>query len=225
MLIKLTAPYRRRFKRHLPGGNRIITRRLDVTDIAASERAIAAAVARFGGLDIVVNNAGYGNVAPIEDTNLDAFRSQVETILFGTIIVTKAVIPLFRQQCGGRFMQISSIGSRAGATGRAPYLAAKFGVEGFSEVLATEMAPFGVHVTIVEPGGFRTDFAGFSTRISEGNPAYAATVGKTAAMQTDFNGKQPGDPAAAGHPLTCRQPLICRSKIRQAAQSPVYFRL
>jgi NAD(P)-dependent dehydrogenase (short-subunit alcohol dehydrogenase family) len=74
-------------------------------------------------------------------------------------------------------------------------------MEGFSEVLAAEMAPFGVHVTIVEPGGFRTDFAGSSTRISEGNPAYAATVGKTAAMQRDFSGKQPGDPAAAARAI------------------------
>jgi NAD(P)-dependent dehydrogenase (short-subunit alcohol dehydrogenase family) len=183
------------------GGDRIITWRLDVTDFAAAERAMAAAVERFGSLDIVVNNAGYGNVAPIEDTSLDAFRGQIETNLFGTIIVTKAAIPLFRQQRGGRFIQISSIGGRAGATGRAPYSAAKFGVEGFSEVLAAEMAPFGVHVTIVEPGGFRTDFAGSSTRISEGNPAYAATVGKTAAMQRDFNGKQPGDPAAAARAI------------------------
>jgi NAD(P)-dependent dehydrogenase (short-subunit alcohol dehydrogenase family) len=183
------------------GGNRGIALPLDVTDEAAAERAVSAAVDRFGSLDIVVNNAGYGNVAPIEDTTIDAFRAQIETNLFGTIIVTKTAIPLFRAQRSGRFIQFSSIGGRVGATGRAPYSAAKFGVEGFSEVLAIEMAPFGVHVTIVEPGGFRTDFAGSSTHIAEGNAAYAETVGKTAAMQRDYDGKQPGDPERAARAI------------------------
>jgi NAD(P)-dependent dehydrogenase (short-subunit alcohol dehydrogenase family) len=179
------------------GGDRVITLPLDVTDEVAAKRAVSTAADRFGGLDIVVNNAGYGNVAPIEDTSEAAFRAQIETNLFGTIIVTKAAIPLFREQRGGHFIQVSSIGGRAGATGRAPYSAAKFGVEGFSEVLAIEMAPFGVHVTIIEPGGFRTGFAGSSTQIMEGNADYAETVGKTAAMQRDYNGKQPGDPKRA----------------------------
>jgi NAD(P)-dependent dehydrogenase (short-subunit alcohol dehydrogenase family) len=115
--------------------------------------------------------------------------------------VTKAAIPLFREQRGGRFIQVSSIGGRAGATGRAAYSASKFGVEGFSEVLAIEMAPFGVRVTLIEPGGFRTDFAGASTSISEGNPAYAETVGKTAAMQREYDGRQPGDPARAARAI------------------------
>jgi NAD(P)-dependent dehydrogenase (short-subunit alcohol dehydrogenase family) len=183
------------------GGDRVIALPLDVADEAAAKRAVSATLDRFGRLDIVVNNAGYGNVAPIEDTSLDDFRAQIETNLFGTIIVTKAAIPVFREQRGGHFFQVSSIGGRAGATGRAPYSAAKFGVEGFSEVLAIEMAPFGVHVTIVEPGGFRTDFAGASTQIAEGNPAYAETVGKTAAMQRDYDGKQPGDPARAAQAI------------------------
>jgi NAD(P)-dependent dehydrogenase (short-subunit alcohol dehydrogenase family) len=162
---------------------RAVAQALDVTDAEAAARAITLAVDRFGSLDVVVNNAGYGNVAPIEDTSIEEFREQIETNLFGTIIVTKAAIPLFRERRAGRFVQISSIGGRAGAMGRAPYSAAKFGVEGFSEVLAGEMAPFGVHVTIVEPGGFRTDFAGASTKIADGHPAYADTVGKTAMMQ------------------------------------------
>jgi NAD(P)-dependent dehydrogenase (short-subunit alcohol dehydrogenase family) len=174
---------------------------LDVTDPEAAARTVATAVDRFGSLDIVVNNAGYGNVAPIEDTGIEEFRAQIETNLFGAIIVTKAAIPLFRERCAGHFIQISSIGGRAGAMGRAPYSAAKFGVEGFSEVLAGEMKPFGVNVTIVEPGGFRTDFAGSSTRITEGNPAYADTVGKTAAMQRAYDGRQPGDPAKAAEAI------------------------
>ena len=183
------------------GANRIVTQALDVTDAVAAERAVATAIERFGGLDVLVNNAGFGDVAPIEDTTIESFRRQIETNLFGTIIVTKAGIRLFREQRRGHFIQVSSIGGRAGATGRAPYSAAKFGVEGFSEVLATEMAPFGVRVTIVEPGGFRTDFAGPSTQISAGNEAYANTVGKTAAMQRDYNGRQPGDPKRAAEAI------------------------
>jgi NAD(P)-dependent dehydrogenase (short-subunit alcohol dehydrogenase family) len=174
---------------------------LDVTDEAAAARVVAQAVAHFGSLDVVVNNAGYGNLAPIEDTSINEFRAQIETNMFGTIIVTKAAVRLFREQRRGHFFQISSIGGRVGATGRGAYSAAKFGVEGFSEVLAVEMAPFGVRVTIVEPGGFRTDFAGASTRISGDNPAYAETVGKTAAMQRDYNGRQPGDPARAAQAI------------------------
>jgi NAD(P)-dependent dehydrogenase (short-subunit alcohol dehydrogenase family) len=177
--------------------DRVLPVRLDVTDADAALAAVAAAVNRFGSLDIVVNNAGYGNVAPIEETSIEDFRAQIETNLFGAIIVTKAAIPLFRERRAGRFIQISSIGGRAGAMGRGPYSAAKFGVEGFSEVLAGELGPFGVHVTIVEPGGFRTDFAGSSSRIAQGNPAYADTVGKTAAMQRAYDGNQPGDPAKA----------------------------
>jgi NAD(P)-dependent dehydrogenase (short-subunit alcohol dehydrogenase family) len=179
------------------GAGRAVAHSLDVTNAEAASGAVSMAVTHFGGLDIVVNNAGYGDVAPIEDTSLDDFRRQIETNLFGTIIVTKAAIPLFRERRSGHFIQVSSIGGRAGAMGRAPYSAAKFGVEGFSEVLAAEMAPFGVRVTIVEPGGFRTDFAGVSTRIADGNPAYAETVGKTAAMQRAYHGNQPGDPAKA----------------------------
>jgi NAD(P)-dependent dehydrogenase (short-subunit alcohol dehydrogenase family) len=180
---------------------RALAFQLDVTDREAAALAVATAIDRFGSLDIVVNNAGYGNVAPIEDTSIEDFRAQIETNLFGTIIVTKAAIPLFRERRAGRFIQISSIGGRAGAMGRAPYSAAKFGMEGFSEVLAGEMKPFGVHVTIVEPGGFRTDFAGISTRISEGSPAYAETIGKTAAMQRAYNGRQPGDPTKAAEAI------------------------
>jgi NAD(P)-dependent dehydrogenase (short-subunit alcohol dehydrogenase family) len=183
------------------GGDNILALPLDVTDPAAATDAVDAATKRYGRLDLLVNNAGYGNVAPIEDTSIDDFRAQIETNLFGTIFMSKAAIPHFRAQGSGHFIQFSSIGGRAGATGRAPYSAAKFGVEGFSEVLAIEMAPFGVHVTIVEPGGFRTDFAGASTQIVAGNPAYAETVGRTAEMQRAYDGKQPGSPEKAARAI------------------------
>src|SRR6266478_2437543 len=170
---------------------------LDVTDPHAAEDAVSAAIESFGRLDVLVNNAGYGNVCPIEDTSLAEFRAQIETNLFGVINVTKAAIPLMREQGAGHILQFSSVGGRIGPIGRGPYAAAKWGVEGFSEVLAKEVGPLGVQVTIIEPGGFRTDFAGSSTAIHEGRPEYDATVGKTARFQRDFNGKQPGDPAKA----------------------------
>jgi NAD(P)-dependent dehydrogenase (short-subunit alcohol dehydrogenase family) len=170
---------------------------LDVTDAQAARDAVSAALAAFGRLDVVVNNAGYGNVGSVEDTDLTEFRAQIETNLFGVINVTKAAIPMFREQRSGHFIQISSVGGRVGARGRAPYSAAKWGVEGFSEVLAQEMTPLGVKVTVIEPGGFRTDFAGSSTVINEGRPEYDSTVGAAARFQRDYNGKQPGDPARA----------------------------
>jgi NAD(P)-dependent dehydrogenase (short-subunit alcohol dehydrogenase family) len=178
-------------------GDRVRAVALDVTDEAAADAAIRTAVDAFGRLDVLVNNAGYGNIGSIEDTSLAEFRAQIETNLFGVIMVTKAAIPLLRAQGSGHIIQFSSIGGRVGPIGRAPYAAAKWGVEGFSEVLAKEVGPLGIKVTIVEPGGFRTDFAGASTEIREGRPEYDETVGKTARFQRDYDGKQPGDPAKA----------------------------
>ncbi|MCU1253108.1 MAG: putative short-chain dehydrogenase protein [Edaphobacter sp.] len=178
-------------------GDQVRTVALDVTNEQAALDAIAVARETFGRLDVLANNAGYGDVCPIEDTSLAEFRAQIETNLFGVINVTKAAIPLMREQGSGHILQLSSVGGRIGPIGRGPYAAAKWGVEGFSEVLAKEVGPLGVQVTIIEPGGFRTDFAGSSTVIQEGRPEYDATVGKTARFQRDFNGKQPGDPVRA----------------------------
>jgi NAD(P)-dependent dehydrogenase (short-subunit alcohol dehydrogenase family) len=178
-------------------GDRVRTVALDVADEAAAERAVRAAIDSFGRLDVLVNNAGYGNVNAIEDTSVAEFREQIETNLFGTIIMTKAAIPWMREQRSGHIIQFSSVGGRVGALGRAPYSAAKWGVEGFSESLAREVGPLGIKVSIVEPGGFRTDFAGASSMIRHGRPEYDATVGVTARFQHDYNGKQPGDPAKA----------------------------
>src|ERR1700686_1019508 len=170
---------------------------MDVTDEAAGANAVMAAVDVFGSLDVVINNAGYGNLSSVEDTPLSEFRAQIETNLFGTIIVTKAAPRYFREKKAGQFIQFSSVGGRIGPPGRGPYSAAKWGVEGFSEVLSPEVAPLGIKVTIVEPGGFRTGFAGISTQLSEGHPEYDSTVGATARFQRNYNGKQPGDPAKA----------------------------
>jgi NAD(P)-dependent dehydrogenase (short-subunit alcohol dehydrogenase family) len=178
-------------------GEKIHPVSLDVTNEARAKAAVDAAVAQFGGLDVLVNNAGYGNVSSVEDTPLDDFRAQIETNLFGVIIMTKAVLPYFRERRAGYIIQVTSIAGRVGPLGRAPYAAAKFGVEGFSESLAKEIGPLGIKVTIVEPGGFRTDFAGSSTELREGRWEYESTVGATIRFQRDYNGKQPGDPAKA----------------------------
>jgi NAD(P)-dependent dehydrogenase (short-subunit alcohol dehydrogenase family) len=178
-------------------GDQVRTLALDVTDPYAASDAIEAAVEAFGRLDVLVNNAGYGNIGSIEDTRLEDIRAQIETNLFGVINVTKAAIPVLREQGSGHIIQVSSIGGRVGAMGRAAYSAAKWGVEGFSEVLAKETASLGIKVTIIEPGGFRTDFAGSSTTINEGRPEYDSTVGAAARFQRDYNGTQPGDPAKA----------------------------
>ncbi|NIJ20668.1 NAD(P)-dependent dehydrogenase (short-subunit alcohol dehydrogenase family) [Sphingomonas naasensis] len=168
--------------------------RLDVTSEVDARAAVEAAIDRFGALDVLVNNAGYGDVGSVEDTTIDSFRRQIETNLFGTIILTKAAIPHMRARGSGHIIQFSSVGGRLGAPGRAPYSAAKWGVEGFSEVLAQEMRLIGVKVTIIEPGGFRTDFAGASTTLDAGRPEYDEVVGKTARMQRAYSGRQPGDP-------------------------------
>src|SRR6266404_637877 len=178
-------------------GESVRTVPLDVRNEAQAKYAVDAAIQTFGGLDVLVNNAGYGNVSPVEDTPLADFRAQIETNLFGVIIMSKAVLPYFRERASGHVIQISSIGWRVGPTGRAAYAAAKFGVEGFSESLSKEVGPLGIKVTIVEPGGFRTDFAGSSTELHEGRKEYDRTVGAAVRFQRNYDGKQPGDPVKA----------------------------
>jgi NAD(P)-dependent dehydrogenase (short-subunit alcohol dehydrogenase family) len=171
---------------------------LDVTDAAAASRAVQEAVDVFGGLDVVVNNAGYGNSAAIEEMPEDDFRAQIETNFFGVVNVTRAALPVLRAQRSGVFVQFSSIGGRVGGTpGMGAYQAAKFAVEGFSEVLASEVAPFGVKVVIVEPGAFRTDWQGSSMRLHPVGPDYEETVGAIHRYRQETDGTQPGDPARA----------------------------
>ena len=178
-------------------GDQVRAVALDVTDAHAAGDSIQTAVDAFGRLDVLVNNAGYGDIGSIEDTSLSNFRAQIETNLFGVINVTKAAIPFMREQGSGHIIQFSSIGGRVGPPGRSAYSSAKWGVEGFSEVLAKEVGPLGIKVTIIEPGGFRTDFAGSSTTIREGRPEYDATVGAVARFQRQYDGVQPGDPVKA----------------------------
>ena len=179
-------------------GDRVRTVALDVTDPAAARHAVQVAVTEFGGLDVVVNNAGYANSASIEDMDPADFRDQVEANFFGVVNVTRAALPVLRAQRSGWFVQFSSIGGRVGGTpGIAAYQAAKFAVEGFSEVLANEVAPFGVKVIIVEPGAFRTDWQGSSMAFAEVGPDYESTVGEMNRYRASTDGTQPGDPARA----------------------------
>jgi NAD(P)-dependent dehydrogenase (short-subunit alcohol dehydrogenase family) len=178
-------------------GDRVRAVALDVTDANAAGNAIKAAVDAFGRIDVLVNNAGYGDVGSIEDMGDAVFRAQIETNLFGVVNVTRAVIPLMRQQKSGHIIQISSIGGRRGTPGLSAYQTAKWGVEGFSEVLAKEVAPLGIKVTIIEPGGFRTDWSGASMTIHSSRPEYDSTVGAVARFQREYDGTQPGDPAKA----------------------------
>jgi len=193
-------------------GDRARAVALDVTDERAALAAVQSAVDAFSRIDVLVNNAGYGDLASIEDTSLKDFRAQIETNLFGVVNVTKAALPVMRRQGAGHILQFSSVGGRIGPVGRGAYAAAKWGVEGFSEVLSKEVGPLGIKVTIVEPGGFRTDFAGSSTSIPPDNPAYAGTVGAVARFQREYNGVQPGDPAKAAaallHVATLAEPPL-----------------
>jgi NAD(P)-dependent dehydrogenase (short-subunit alcohol dehydrogenase family) len=179
-------------------GDRVRPFPLDVTDPAAARAAVEAAVETFGRLDVVVNNAGYASSAPIEETPEEDFRAQVETTFFGVVNVTRAALPRLRAQRSGYFLQVSSVGGRVGGTpGLAAFQSAKFAVEGFSEVLAAEVKPFGIRVTIVEPGAFRTDPDGASMRMAEVGEDYRSTVGRMHDFRREQDGRQPGDPARA----------------------------
>jgi NAD(P)-dependent dehydrogenase (short-subunit alcohol dehydrogenase family) len=171
---------------------------LDVTDAEAAAAAVDFAVAEFGRIDVVVNNAGYANSAPIEEVDPADFRAQIEANLFGVVNVTRAALPVLRAQRSGVFVQFSSIGGRVGGTpGLGAYQAAKFAVEGFSEVLAAEVAGFGVTVIIVEPGAFRTDWMGSSMTMQDPGPDYREALDLMHEIRRSSNGTQPGDPARA----------------------------
>src|ERR1700761_6713638 len=183
-------------------GDRVQAIALDVTDAAAARKAIAEARERFGRLDVIVNNAGYANVSPIETTADDDFREQFETNFWGVYNVSKAAIPVLREQGSGLVMQFSSVGGRVGGSpGIASYQAAKFAIDGFSRVLAAETAPFGVKVIVVEPSGFKTDWAGSSMIIRDIPPAYAGTVGAINRRVRQNPAGPAGDPARAAEIL------------------------
>jgi NAD(P)-dependent dehydrogenase (short-subunit alcohol dehydrogenase family) len=179
-------------------GDRVRAVALDVTDAMAARAAVATAVREFGRLDVVVNNAGYANSAPIEEMAEDDFRAQIEANLFGVVNVTRAALPVLRGQRSGHIVQFSSIGGRVGGTpGMGAYQTAKFGVEGFSEVLNAEVGPLGIKVVIVEPGPFRTEWSTTSMIRADVGPDYERTVGEVNRMREATAATWPGDPARA----------------------------
>jgi NAD(P)-dependent dehydrogenase (short-subunit alcohol dehydrogenase family) len=168
---------------------------LDVTDARAALNAIQSALDAFGRLDVLVNNAGYANLNSIEDMTAEDFREQVETNFFGVVNVTRAALPVFRAQRGGHIIQISSIGGRCATPGLSAYQSAKWAVGGFSEVLAKEIGPLGTKVTVVEPGGMRTDWAGSSMRVGDIQPDYQQAVGAFIQAHSANADSMRGDPA------------------------------
>ena len=177
-------------------GAQVHTAPLDVADEAQAKAAVAKAVDVFGRLDVVVNNAGYGDVAPFEQLSSERFRAVVDTNLFGVVYMTRAAIPVMRKQKSGCILQISSVGGRLGVPGNAAYHAAKWAVGGFTEAIAPELAPFGVRVCALEPGGIRTNWGKrASAGIPELLPDYEASVGTFIKMLHGHWGHETSAPA------------------------------
>jgi NAD(P)-dependent dehydrogenase (short-subunit alcohol dehydrogenase family) len=178
-----------------PDSDQLLAVEMDVTDAAQSRAAVAAA-ARFGGIDVLVNNAGYGHLGFFEESDMAAVKAQFDTNLFGVFNVTWAALQVMRPARKGQIYNLSSLAGLRGATFGSLYAATKFALEGFSESLATELEPFGISVTIVEPGPFRTDFLTPESIRITGTPIpdYDARRARTRATFEERNGLQPGDP-------------------------------
>jgi len=175
---------------------------LDVADYSQIDRAISAAENAFGRIDVLVNNAGYGYLAAVEEGEEQEIRAMFETNFFGLAALIRRVLPGMRAQAHGHIINISSVGGLLGNPSAGYYNATKFAVEGLSEALAKEVEPLGIHVTVVEPGPFRTDWAGRSLKQVR-NPidAYAKTSGARRAQISGYSGRQAGDPARAAQAI------------------------
>jgi NAD(P)-dependent dehydrogenase (short-subunit alcohol dehydrogenase family) len=167
----------------------------DVTNFEQVTAAVDTAVGDFGRLDVLVNNAGYGLLAGIEEATDDQIRTQFEVNTFGVFGATRAALPVFRRQRSGHVIMMSSIAGQLGMPGLGYYDASKFAVEGFAEALAGEGQAIGLTVTILEPGNFRTNWAGASMTRSEPIAEYEPAIGPTRELFAGLDGNQPGDPA------------------------------
>ena len=175
---------------------------LDVTQPQQIAAAVASAEKFFGRIDVLVNNAGYGYLAPVEEGEEDEVRAMFETNFFGLIAVTKAVLPGMRARRAGHIVNISSIGGMVANPSTGYYSATKFAVEAISEALAKEAEPLGIWVTAIEPGPFRTDWAGRSLKVVEGSITdYVDTAGARSRQIAERSGKQPGDPVRAAEAI------------------------
>jgi NAD(P)-dependent dehydrogenase (short-subunit alcohol dehydrogenase family) len=183
-------------------GDRALSVGLDVTDSAQITQAVAAAETRFGGIDVLVNNAGYGYQATIEEGEEAQIRAQFDANVFGLFAMTRAVLPGMRARRRGHILNITSVAGMIGFPGSGYYAASKHAVEGFSDALAVEAAPLGIKVTCVEPGPFRTDWAGRSLKQTPNTiPDYAETAGVRLRGTAENSGKQPGDPVRAAEAM------------------------
>lgn len=180
---------------------RVHTVHLDVTKPDEIERALVSAYQRFGAIDVLVNNAGFSMIGALEETSDQELRAVMETMFFGPVALTRAVLPRMRERKSGTIVQITSVGGLTTAPGFGPYCAAKHGLEGLSEALAKEVAPLGIRVLIVEPGAFRTSLFGGAFRSQPPLDAYATTVGATRAWVAQTDGTQPGDPRKAARAI------------------------
>jgi NAD(P)-dependent dehydrogenase (short-subunit alcohol dehydrogenase family) len=178
--------------------DRVLAIRLDVTKPSEVREAVDRAIAQFGKIDVLVNNAGYGTMGAIEEVTDTEVRQQYETNVFGALDVIRAVLPQMRQQHSGHILNLSSVGGVVSFAGAGVYCSTKFALEGISEALAKEVAPLGIKVTLVEPGAFRTDFNGRSLVATENMIAdYDEVIGGFREWVQDVDGKQPGDPLKA----------------------------
>lgn len=180
--------------------DRLLLQTLDITDATGPQRVVNAAVERFGGLDVLVNNAGYGHLGLFEEATEEDIQRQLETNVSGMMRMTRAVLPTLRRQRAGHIINIGSIAGLAAFDFCTLYGTSKFAVEGFSINLSRDLAPFGVHVTVVEPGYFRTDFLDASSVRYSANPIadYDDVREQTEAVYQGYNHKQPGSPAKFG---------------------------
>jgi NAD(P)-dependent dehydrogenase (short-subunit alcohol dehydrogenase family) len=176
-------------------GERVKPVTLEVRDEAAAKTAVKLAVDSFGRLDVLVNNAGYGQFAPFEQMSAEDFKAVVDTCFYGVVYTTRAAVPVMRKQKSGHIFQVSSVGGRLAIAGNTPYHAAKWAVGGFSDALAMEVAPFGVKVCTLEPGGIRTNWARRAGQNApELLPDYEASVGLILKMLRSLEGRAEGDP-------------------------------
>ena len=176
-------------------GDKILPLKLDVTDRDAVTAAVKGAHDRFGRLDVVVNNAGYGQFGMIEEISEQDARHQIETNLFGALWVTQAALPYLREQGSGHILQVSSIGGVSAFPNLGMYHASKWALEGMSQALAQEVADLGIKVTLIEPAGYSTDWSGSSARHATPNPAYDGVREKAQQLRAGRQGT-PGDPVA-----------------------------
>ncbi|MCO5996611.1 oxidoreductase [Actinoallomurus rhizosphaericola] len=182
--------------------DRVKVVRTDVTSTKDVHEVVEAAAQGFGRIDAVVNNAGFGLLGGVEEATEDQIRSQLEVNTFGVFNVTRAVLPVLRAQRSGHIFMISSVAGQFGAPGLAWYDASKFALEGFSEALAAEVRPIGAKVTIIEPGNFRTKWAGDSMVMAAARIGdYAPSIDPVRALFSGLNGNQPGDPAKAAQTI------------------------